>query len=59
MPERSPKRSAYAVGDVSSTCAMLAAFIDEVRAQSGKRVEPAVDADLAARATRIRQVLGC
>ncbi len=38
---------------------MLAAFIDEVRAQSGKRVEPAVDADLAARATRIRQVLGC
>lgn len=52
-------RAAYAAGDASHTCAMLGAFINEVMAQSGKHVRPAIAADLLARAARIRHVLGC
>jgi hypothetical protein len=50
---------ALAAGDVATTCATLHAFGNEVRAQTGKSIPPAVAAALTADATRIRSVLGC
>lgn len=52
-------RSAYSAGDPAKSCDLLGAFINEVRAQSGKHIAPAVAADLIARATQIRQIIGC
>jgi hypothetical protein len=49
----------YAAGDIAGTCSMLAAFISEVNAQSGKQLTVAQANDLRARATAIRTILGC
>ena len=51
--------AALAAGDSGTACASLGAFVNEVRAQSGKKI-PVADAQAAiAAAERIRQMLGC
>lgn len=50
---------AVAAGDLAGACDALSAFDNEVRAQSGKSIPPAVAAELRSDATRIRTVLGC
>ncbi|MDX6485829.1 MAG: hypothetical protein QOF43_982 [Gaiellaceae bacterium] len=52
-------QSNYAAGDIAGTCSMLAAFISEVSAQSGKQLTVAQATDLLDRARAIRTVLGC
>jgi hypothetical protein len=52
-------QSNYAAGDIAGTCSMLAAFISEVSAQSGKQLTVAQASDLLDRARAIRTVLGC
>lgn len=51
--------SALAAGDAGAACDRLRAFGNEVRAQTGKSIAPAVGARLDTDATRIRAVLGC
>jgi hypothetical protein len=46
-------------GDALNACSTLDAFINEVRAQTGKRINEAVADDLVARAKRIKTLLGC
>jgi hypothetical protein len=52
-------QSYVAAGDVSDACSKLAAFINEVTAQTGKTIPPAQAAMLTASANRIRNVLDC
>jgi probable HAF family extracellular repeat protein len=52
-------QAALAEGDDAGTCEILNAFIKQVEAQSGKKIEAATAADLIADAARIRAVLGC
>lgn len=47
------------IGDVPNVCSTLDAFINEVRAQVGKKINEAVADDLVARARRIKMLLGC
>jgi uncharacterized membrane protein len=49
----------HAAGDVVATCAMLADFIREVRAQAGKKIAAAVAAQLIADAEAVMDSLGC
>jgi hypothetical protein len=46
-------------GDVSDTCSTLTAFINELRAQSGKAIPRARAATLTASAQQIKTLLGC
>ncbi len=46
-------------GDLARACNLLDAFINEVQAQSGKKLTAAEAAQLIAEATRIKAVLGC
>ena len=46
-------------GDVRGTCSILGAFVNQVKAQSGRGITPDTAASLVADATRIRAVLGC
>jgi probable HAF family extracellular repeat protein len=53
-------QTAYAAGDQTHTCEILNAFVNQVRAQAGKGIEPETTApSLIADAKRIRAVLGC
>ena len=49
----------FAVPDLDSTCGVLAAFRNEVRAQSGKKLSREVAATLRADATAIMDAIGC
>jgi HYR domain len=46
-------------GDVLSACNLLRAFINEARAQSGKKLTPAQASQLITSANQIRLVMGC
>jgi hypothetical protein len=48
-----------AANDTADACAVLNAFINEVKAQTGKSISPSTAASLIASATNIRAVLGC
>ena len=53
-------QAAYTAGDPARTCEILNAFINQVKAQTGKSITAPSTADtLIADATRIRAVLGC
>jgi len=52
-------RSAYLQGHKACACGELQDFIDEVRAQRGRRLPAEAAADFIVRATRIRAVLDC
>ncbi|HEX6023484.1 MAG TPA: HYR domain-containing protein, partial [Solirubrobacter sp.] len=45
--------------DVPGACSILSAFVNEVQAQSGKKIPAGTAASLVADATRIRAVLAC
>jgi len=50
----------YEAGDIQATCAMLTAFVHEVRAQRGKKIKPKAKADeLIADAQAIMDAIGC
>lgn len=49
----------YAVPDIQATCAMLTGFINEVRAQRGKKLTPEVADELTADAQAIMAAIGC
>jgi hypothetical protein len=49
----------FANSDLPETCSTLAAFINEVKAQSGKTIPAAIAHQLIAAATQIRTLLGC
>jgi hypothetical protein len=49
----------YAVPDIQATCAVLTGFINEVQAQSGKKISPQLDAKLIADAQAIEAAIGC
>jgi hypothetical protein len=52
-------QSYYAAGDVAAACTMLTDFVNEVRAQRGKKI-PAATADaLIADARAIMSAMGC
>lgn len=55
----SKAQAALAKGDVPGTCEILNAFINQVKAQSGKGILVATANGLMADAARIRAVLGC
>jgi hypothetical protein len=48
-----------ATSDLPGACAILSAFVNEVRAQSGKKIPVDTAVTLIADATRIQTVLGC
>ena len=52
-------RDALAAGNDADACSSLRGFINQVQAQSGKKLTPAQAAELIAAATRIRAVLSC
>lgn len=52
-------QSDLAAGDISGACSTLAAFINEVHAQSGKTIPASEAAQLIADATQIATVIGC
>jgi hypothetical protein len=43
----------YAVPDIQATCAVLTGFVNEVKAQAGKKIAPPLDAKLIADAQAI------
>ena len=49
----------YAASDTQATCAMLAGFVNEVKAQAGKKISQQLDAKLIADAQTIGAVIGC
>jgi probable HAF family extracellular repeat protein len=49
----------YAVSDIPATCTVLAGFVSEVRAQSGKKISPQLDAKLIANAQLGEAEIGC
>jgi len=52
-------QSAAARGATENACHLVDAFVQEVRAQSGKQIDVVVASDLVAKATRILGALGC
>jgi hypothetical protein len=52
-------QAALAKTELPETCSILMAFINQVKAQSGKVIVPSTATSLIANATRIRAVLGC
>ena len=51
--------ASLAAGNTSDACDTLQGFINEVKAQTGKKVTPAEAATFITAATRIRNVLAC
>ena len=51
--------SALAAGDTATACGALNAFLNQVAAQTGKKITGAQAADLTAAANAIRDALGC
>ena len=51
--------AAAKAGNLATACSLLTAFINEVQAQSGKKITAAQAADLIAAANQIKSVLGC
>ena len=49
----------YAASDTQATCAMLTGFVNEVRAQNGKKIGRTLDAKLIADADAIEVAIGC
>jgi hypothetical protein len=49
----------YAAGDIADTCSTLGAFINEVAAQTGKKIPATTAAQLTADAQQIQTDLGC
>jgi hypothetical protein len=49
----------YAVPDVQSTCAVLTDFVNEVKAQAGKKIGQSLDAKLISDALAIEAAIGC
>jgi hypothetical protein len=49
----------YAVPDIQTTCAVLADFVSEVRAQRGKKITPVVADKLIVDAQAIMTAIGC
>ncbi len=49
----------YALRDIPATCAVLTGFVNELQAQSGKKVNPQLDATLIANADIITAEIGC
>jgi trimeric autotransporter adhesin len=49
----------YAAGDIADTCSTLGAFINEVAAQTGKKIPATTAAQLTADAQQIQADLGC
>lgn len=52
-------KTALGAGDYAVGCDTLQAFANEAQAQSGKKLPPALAAELVASASRIRSVLAC
>jgi streptogramin lyase len=52
-------QAGLAGGDLDGTCSILAAFVNQVNAQTDKSVSPGTAASLIADATRIQMILGC
>jgi hypothetical protein len=52
-------QSAVAAGQAADACEELTAFVNEVRAQAGKKIPPLQGASLITDAKRIQAVLGC
>ncbi len=49
----------YAANDVPATCAVLTGFVNEVKAQNGKKIATTLDAQLIAEADAIETAIGC
>jgi probable HAF family extracellular repeat protein len=49
----------YAVSDIPATCTALSGFVSEVRAQSGKKISPQLDAKLITNAQVVEAEIGC
>jgi len=49
----------YASDDISATCAILTAFGHEVRAQTGKKIDPELATKLISDAATIQAALSC
>ena len=49
----------YAAKDVQATCAVLTEFVNEVKAQAGKKIAPTLDAKLIADANAIETAVHC
>ena len=52
-------QGAYRAGDEARSCEILLAFINEVKAQAGKKIPAGMAISLIADATRISAVIGC
>ena len=55
----SDAQAALAHNEAAGTCSLLRAFINEVKAQSGKSIPTDIATSLIADATHIRVLLGC
>jgi hypothetical protein len=49
----------YAAKDLQATCTVLTGFVNEVKAQAGKKIAPTLDAKLIADANAIETAVGC
>ena len=49
----------YAANDVQAACAVLTGFVDEVKAQNGKRIGPTFDAQILSDAHALDVAIGC
>ena len=49
----------YAANDVPATCSVLKKFVNEVKAQNGKKIGTTLDAQLIAEADTIETAIGC
>jgi len=52
-------QAAYASGDIAGTCSKLKAYINQVNAQTGKKIPAATAAALIAQANAIKAEIGC
>jgi len=52
-------KSYFDAGDIANSCATLNGFINEVKAQTGKKITPAQAADFIAKAQAIEALIGC
>jgi hypothetical protein len=49
----------YAANDKQATCAVLAGFVDKVKAQNGRRIAPTLDAQIISDAHTLEVAIGC
>ena len=52
-------QASFVSGDLATTCSILGAYVNQVRAQSGKKLSAATAASLIARAQAITNEIGC